>query len=240
MRTKKLLKALAVCVLAVVSATFSFADEYNRKITFTFDKPVAIPAVHQPGWGVLPPGTYVFKIFNSMVNRHIVQIFNKDESQIYATILAIPNMRVKVTDDVVLTFRETPVGQPFALEAMFYPGRTWGEQFVYPKAQAMEIAKATSEPVLSMPITEEAALPESPRVIAELESTPVTAVEPSGAEVQTAEVVTPPTPAEYKAANLEAAEELPQTGSPLPLIGLMGLLALGAGFTLRLAEKRIQ
>jgi hypothetical protein len=63
----------------------------------------------------------------------------------------------------------------------------------------------------------------------------LTAVEPSGAEVQTADAVTPPTPAQLNAA---ATEELPKTASPLPFIGLMGLLALGAGFTLRFAETR--
>jgi hypothetical protein len=238
MKMKHLFIALAVCILAVVSATNSLADEFNRKIVFTFDKPVSIPPVHRPGWGVLPPGTYVFKIFDSTTNRHIVQIFNKDQTEIYATILALPNMRMKVTDKPVLTFRETPVGQPFALEAMFYPGRQWGEQFVYPKSQAVAIAQATSEPVLSMPISQEEPLPDSPRVIAELEKTPVTAVEPSGTEVETAQVVTPPTPEEYKAAAAEP-EALPQTGSPLPLIGLVGLLALGVGFTVRFAEKRI-
>ena len=74
--------------------------------------------------GVLPPGTYVFRIMDSDADRHIVQIFNKEETTIYATILAIPNTRLKVTDGAVITFRETPAGQPFALRAMFYPGRT--------------------------------------------------------------------------------------------------------------------
>jgi len=32
---------------------------------------------------------------------------------------------------------------------------------------------------------------------------------------------------------------LPQTASPLPLIALLGLLALGGGFALRLVRKRI-
>src|SRR5437764_6196277 len=129
---------------------------------------------------------------DSQSNRHIVQIFNKEENEIYATILAIPNTRLTVTDDVVLTFRETPAGQPLALRAMFYPGRSWGEEFVYPKVRATELAKATSEPVLSMPALKEEAKPEAPQVIAELEQAPVTAVEPSGKEVQTAEVVTSP------------------------------------------------
>jgi len=228
---------LAVCTLALVSASLSFADDWDRKIVFTFDQPVAIPAVHQPGWGVLPPGTYVFRILDSKSDRHVVQIFNKGETEIYATILAIPDMRLKVTDKTVLTFRERPAGQPYALRAMFYPGRQWGEEFVYPKFVATEIAKAANTAVLSMPVKEEAAMPENPEVIAELETTPLTAVEPSGEEVQTAEVVTAPTPAELNAA---PAEELPQTASPLPLIGLLGLLALGAGFTLRFVEVRVR
>ena len=44
---------------------------------------------------VLPAGTYVFKLMNPQSNRHIVQIFNKDQTKIYATILAIPNYRLK-------------------------------------------------------------------------------------------------------------------------------------------------
>lgn len=225
---------LAVCAMALASAAFVLADEWNRKIVFTFDKPVSIPAVHQPGWGVLPPGTYVFRIMDSQSNRHIVQIFNKEETAIYATILAIPNERLKVTDDVVLTFREAPAGQPFALRAMFYPGRAWGEEFVYPKVKAVELARATSQPVLSMPATleKEVDMPEAPEIVAELTETPVTAVAPSGNEVQTAEVVTPPTEI--------AKNELPKTASPLPLLALMGLLAMGGGLMLRFAEKRIE
>jgi hypothetical protein len=228
---------LAVCAIALASATFSLADEWNRKIQFTFNAPVSIPAVHQPGFGVLPPGTYVFKILDSKSDRHIVQIFNKEETRIYATIMALPNMRLKATDKVVLTFRETAAGQPKALRAMFYPGRQWGEEFVYPKAAAMMIAKATNETVLSTtaPIEAEAPMPEAPAVIAELEQAPIAAVNPSGEEVQTAEVVTPPTPAEVLTANNEV---LPKTASPLPLIALLGMLSLGGGMFL--VEKRVR
>ena len=230
---------LAVCAIALASATVSLADEWNRKIVFTFPNAVSIPAVHQPGWGVLPPGTYVFKIMDSQSNRHIVQIFNKEENQIYATILAIPNTRLTPTDDVVLTFRETPAGQPLALRAMFYPGRTWGEEFVYPKVRATQLAKRASEPVLSMPevLEKEEAKPEAPQVIAELERTPVTAIQPSGQEVQTDEVVTPPP---VVVAKNEPPKTLPDTASPLPLLALLGLTSLGAGLGLRLAVKRIE
>ena len=81
------------------------ADDWNRKTVITFSDPVEIPGVHLAGWGVLPAGTYVFKILDSPSDRHIVQIFSKDEKTVYATILAIPNYRLKATDKTVMTFR---------------------------------------------------------------------------------------------------------------------------------------
>src|SRR5512137_2972166 len=57
--------------LALLGATFSpsaKADAWDKKTEITFSRPVQIPAVHQPGWGVLPPGTYVFKVVESGSN----------------------------------------------------------------------------------------------------------------------------------------------------------------------------
>jgi hypothetical protein len=224
----------AVGALALASAAISLADEWNQKTVITFATPVSIPAVHQPGYGVLPAGTYVFKVMGSLSDRNIVQIFNADETKIYATILAISDIRLKVTDKAVITFRETPAGQPMALRAMFYPGRETGHEFVYPRAQATELARETHEAVMSMPeeIKAEEAKPEAPEVIAELEQTPVTPVEP-----QVAELALPPAP---MATEAPAQTELPQTASPLPLLSLLGLLTLSGGLGLRYAEKRLR
>jgi hypothetical protein len=207
---------------------------------------VEIPGVHQKGWGVLPAGTYVFKILDSDSDRHIVQIFNQDQTQVYATILAIPNFRLKATDKTVMTFRERPAGQPEALRAWFYPGRNWGEEFVYGKAMAIELAKASNETVLYTPaelpveVVEPIKTADEP-VVVELKKAPVMAIKPSGEEVELAEVVTPP-PAELApvapVAPVEvAAAELPHTASPMGLIALLGLLSLGGALTLRLMQK---
>lgn len=239
-----------VFCLALMSAVFTpgaKADEWNRKTVMTFSGPVEIPGVHLKGWGVLPAGTYVFKILDSQSDRHIVQIFNKDETQVYATILAIPNYRLRTTDKTVVTFRERPAGQPEALRAWFYPGRNWGEEFVYPKAKAVALAKATNTPVLFTPaeIPVEVAEPiksaDEP-VVAELKRAPVMAIKPTGEEVELAQVVTPPPAHELVAETTEPtqlAKALPTTASPLPLIVLFGLLALGGASALRLAQKRI-
>ena len=229
--------------LALMGAVFSpvaNASDWNRKTVMTFSAPIEIPGVHLKGWGVLPAGTYVFKVLDSQTDRHIVQIFNQDETQIYATILAIPNYRLTATGKTVVTFSERPAGEPEALRAWFYPGTNWGEEFVYPRAKAMELAKTANAPVLftAAEIPAEVAEPiktaDEP-VVAQLKQAPVMAIKPTGEEVELAQVVTPP-PAEPVQI---AAAQLPKTGSELPLIELLGLLALCGGLTLRLVQKRL-
>jgi hypothetical protein len=235
-------------LLALSGAVFApqaKADDWNKKTVFTFSGPVEIPGVHLKGWRVLPAGTYVFKILDSASDRHIVQIFNKDETQIYATILAIPNYRLKATDKTVMTFRERPVGQPEALRAWFYPGKNWGEEFVYPKARAIELAKITNTPVLFTPlevpveVAEPIKTADAP-VVLELKRAPIMAIAPTGEEVQLAQVVTPP-PTDTLVAQAPLASTpatLPNTASMLPLIAMFGLLTLGGAAMLRFINKR--
>ncbi|MFY9741179.1 MAG: hypothetical protein WA252_18740 [Candidatus Sulfotelmatobacter sp.] len=214
---------VALCAVVVPTAT---ADDWNQKTVVTFSGPVEVPGV---GAQILPAGTYVFKIFDSQSDHHIVQILNQDETHVFTTILAIPNYRLHATDKTVITFRERPAGQPEALRAWFYPGREWGEEFVYAKPRAIELAKEVNQPVLATPI-ELAAAP-----IETLKAAPVEAVAPTGEPVELAQVVEAPpmaTPA-------PASDPLPKTASPLPLITLMGLLALGAGFGLSAFSKRV-
>jgi len=219
------------------------ADAWNRKTVMTFSGPVEIPGVHLKGWAVLPAGTYVFKIMDSQSDRHIVQIFSQDERTVYATILAIPNYRLKVTDKTVVTFRERPAGEPEALRAWFYPGRNWGEEFVYPKAQAIALAKSANAPVLytaaevPVEVTKTAMSVDEPEVVL-LRQAPVMAIKPTGEDVELAAVVTTPPAAELTPDTAPALAELPSTASGLPLIGLLGLLALSGAGILRLAQRR--
>jgi LPXTG-motif cell wall-anchored protein len=240
-------KTTISCVSMMVAtlAPCVMADSWNRKTVITFSGPVEIPGVHLPGFGVLPAGTYVFKILDSQSDRHIVQIFNKDETVVYATILAIPNYRLHVTDKTVMTFRERPAGEPEALRAWFYPGRNWGEEFVYPKARAMELAKVTNTPVLfaqsdvALEAVEPIKTADAP-VVVELKRAPIMAFNRAGEEVQLTEVVTPPPAAEMVAAEPAAVETLPSTGSSMPLIGLIGLISLAAAFAVRPIANRIR
>jgi hypothetical protein len=227
-REMKLVKglgtALCLTVLCFLVAPKAKADEWNQTTTVTFSEPFEVPGV---GQHLLPAGTYVFKLLDSPSDRHIVQIFNQDETHVFTTILAIPNYRLKATDKTVMTFREAPAGQPQSLKAWFYPGREWGEHFVYERPRAIELAKQNNEAVLSTPVV----LTGAPVEV--LKSAPVEAVSPSGDTVETAQVVqAPPVAAAAVSSQPVLVASLPKTASHLPLIGLIGLLALGAGFGL--------
>jgi LPXTG-motif cell wall-anchored protein len=225
--------AMVFCLgLGVLTALSSAkADEWNRKTVMTFSQPFEVPGV---GAQILPAGTYVFKIMD-LPDRDVVQIFNQAEDHVFTTILAIPNYRLKTTDKTVMTFRERGEGQPEAIRAWFYPGRSWGEEFVYPKARALELAKIVDQPVLATPV-------DLPAPVEALKVAPIVAVKPTGEEVAVAEVVQAP-PAEVAsnepAPAEPAAAELPQTASQLPLVGLVGLLSLGGCFGLFYLSKRI-
>src|SRR5689334_7885525 len=168
----------AVLCMAFLGAAFTpsaKADDYDKKTIVTFSGPVEIPPVHITGMRVLPAGTYVFKLMNSSSNRHIVQIFNKEQTKIYATILAIPNYRLTPKDKTVITFNEGSRGRPEAIRAWFYPGANWGEEFVYPQTKAVELAKVTNSPVLALQadVKEEVAKPEEQQVAETLRQLPV-------------------------------------------------------------------
>lgn len=206
------LQIVMLCLLALATLFVSSnakADTWNKATKLTFSAPVEVSG------HVLPAGTYWFQLMNSTSNRNIVQIWSADRSRLITTILAIPNYRLQPTGDTVVKFAERPSGTPEAIKAWFYPGASFGQEFVYPKTRATQLAQNVQEPVLS--VRDEQPVTSGPA----LEGAPVKAVEPSGEEVEIAELVDTVT------------ETLPTTASPLPLLGVLGLLATVAGFSLR-------
>ncbi len=208
------------------------ADEWNQKTTFTFSGPVEIPG------RVLEPGTYVFKMSDSQTDRDIVQVFNKNETHLYGTFLVIPDYRLKPRGKPIITFEERSAGAPEAVRAWFYPGDNYGHEFVYPKVKAVELAKANKQPVASMPTelaantTKPAKTMQAPEVMA-MKQAPLKAQKPTEEEVEIVEVF--PLPPAQVAASLPST--LPKTASPLPFIGLIGLLSLGTAGWLRLNAR---
>ena len=158
----------------------------DKATVITFSTPVEVPGK------VLPAGTYKFRLMDSNANRNIVQIFDRDEKMLYATILALPDYRLKPSDKTVIQFEERPSGEPPAIKAWYYPGDNSGVQFVYPHDRAVQLAKRTGQNVLSMNnnmqknmdnATANPKISASDPGIQQLERTDVTGVGPEGQPV---------------------------------------------------------
>ena len=222
-------------VLTVMCAPGARADQWDKKTILTFSGPVQLPRV------TLPAGTYVFKLADIAGNRHVVQVFDKAEKKIFATMLAVPNQRMDATDKPVVMFAERASGSPQAVKVWYYPGETIGNEFVYPKSQAMKIAKANHMKVMAM--NDDATMSNSAGVIpVEMKSAALGHFDENGEWQNDADapVVSPapmvmakaePAPAPMMAKS--PRKHLPRTASSLVLFELISGLSLAAGFSLR-------
>jgi hypothetical protein len=229
----------ALSLLGLVSASGARADEWNKKTVLTFNQPFEIPGM------VLPAGTYTFELADTMADRHIVRIFSADRSEVIATVMTIPNTRLTPTSETVIKFTEMPSGSPEAIRAWFYPGNTIGQEFVYPKQRATQLAKVShaNVPATAAEATDIDALRTAPIIavspgendvaVSTIQTTPVANDENnSSSAVGTAGV------RETERSARREERELPKTASSLPLIVLLGLGSIGAAFGLMLFGKR--
>jgi hypothetical protein len=214
---KTIFAVFALTLLGATLAPGARADEWNKKTVLTFSQPVEIPGQ---------------VLLDSPADRHIVQIFNADGSHLIATVLAINDYRLKPTGDTVVKFAERSGDNPEALKAWFYPGDNFGQEFVYPKQRAVELAVIVKEPVPALAAD------------TDIKVVPIVAETPEQKEVPVAEVimVTPaateavapaPVVQETTPAPVAETQQLPQTASQLPLIVLLGLGSLGAALALK-------
>ena len=226
-----------IAMLVVALGYPAKADEWNKKTIVTFSQPVEIP-----GGKILPAGTYVFKLLDSTSDRNVVQIFDKDQTQLYATVLAIPDYRRNPSDNTIIKFSETAAGGPVAIKEWFYPGDQYGQEFVYPKSRAVEIAKEANQPVPSMPTqmgsnVNEPAPTASESSVAEMEGSSLKAEEPTGGETEVAEVFIVHAPAPDEGAQA-VAQKLPQTASLFPALCALGIFLMAFGGLFWVIVKR--
>jgi hypothetical protein len=242
----------AICCAAALTAMIApgaRADEWNKKTILTFSGPVQIPGA------TLPAGTYVFKLADIPGNRHVVQVFDKDEKKIYTTMLAVPNQRMEPSDKPIVLFSERASGSPQAVKVWYYPGETIGNEFVYPKSQAMKIARETHTKVLAMNDDNKTtnAVGEIP---VEMKSAAVGYFDENGnwqseadrpvvmsnAPMTTARAETTPAPASVMAGtsgSRPARQHLPRTSSSLALFELISGLSIAGGFAVRQIRQRL-
>jgi len=215
--------ALSGVALALgLAAPHAQADQWNKRTTLTIDQPMQVTDTY------LEPGQYVFKLLDSQSDRHIVQIYNADQTHLITTILAIPDYRVQVTGSSRFTMWETPAGYVQALKSWYYPGDNFGQEFRYPKhLREIQVAQVTTVTPPPPQVEAAAASQEQSQVVEQ--QTQVAQNEPPPA---------PPAVAEQPAPAPEPAPEpapavLPKTAGTYPLIGFIGVLLLGLGGLLR-------
>jgi len=243
--------SIGLAVLAIVALPKASADEWDQKTIVSFSGPVEVPGQ------VLPAGTYVFKVVDSQSDRNIVEVYNKNESHLYGTFLAVPDYHLKPRGKTVISFEERAAGAPEAVKAWFYPGDNYGHEFVYPKVRASQLAQTSRQPVPSMPNELASNNKQSDKTqdnnsanVTALKQAPLKAQKPNQEEVDILEVfpvapeaarntqATPPANEQAYNDNQVASRQampdtLPKTGDNLPFFGLIGLVSLAAAGTIR-------
>jgi hypothetical protein len=136
-------RSAATVTILLATAALARADAWNDQTTIEVDAPVMVPGT------TLPPGTYAFRLMDSTTNRHMVQIFNEDQTKLITTAMSVPTKRTDPNGDVVVKLNPAEAGAPVAIKSWFYPGSLYGHEFIYPDDQAKQIAQRTKKLVLS-------------------------------------------------------------------------------------------
>ncbi|HTA45104.1 MAG TPA: hypothetical protein VK789_21805 [Bryobacteraceae bacterium] len=201
------------------------ADQWDKMTRITTTGPIDVSGT------VLPAGKYVLKLVDSSSDRHIVTIQNDRQNHTFATVLAVPAYRVQPTGKTVLTYWETPEGQPKALRDWFWPGDNFGQEFPN-RSKVTQISQVTQQeqtpPPPPAPQAEAPAPAPAPEVA---ENTPPPPPEPAP-QAEPAPQPAPEAPA-------PAAKTIPQTASNMPLLALMGFGSIGLAFGVGKLAKRL-
>jgi hypothetical protein len=141
---------VAVTLLAAVSATplFAQAGTLHKTTYLTFSGRVQVPGA------TLAAGTYLFRIGNPAAQT-LWQVFDKGGRHLLASFSYVPTGERSISEvnkadgKPVVRFHETVRGVPPAVRVLYYPSQLEGNEFLYPRAQAQEIADASHHPVLA-------------------------------------------------------------------------------------------
>ena len=218
MSRRLLFGTVLVALIALMAPAPANGVTYDKLAYLTFSAPVQIPGV------VLNAGTYRFRLTNPDTSRNVLQVLSNDGSTVYAMFHTIPDGRATLTEEPVVTFRETPAGVPPAVRSLFYGGEYRGYEFVYPRGGPVMIAEVVPQPEITYTPYPGAVVTEPAEewvTVAEPEPEPV--VGPVEELVQASEPV-----------------ELPRTASVRPLVAFGGLTSLVAGLALGLLRRRVK
>jgi hypothetical protein len=236
------LSSLAALTLGISGVAQAQPADYRTY--FTFSAPVTLPGV------TLPAGRYLFRLADPDGSRKVISVLSADGKTPLAMLHTIPNKLLQAPGDAEIRFMETPANVPPAIKTWWYPGQSIGYEFIYPRQQALQLAKVTPEPVLTtVAETKDFETADLSRISGSGVPSPVVAADNPAAvaatgRVQQGEVVTgggsvtaAQDPRADERARTTTRTALPQTASSLPTVALFGALAMLAGLALSLRQR---
>src|SRR5688572_19602661 len=139
----KLVAFLTLAVLTLSITGRAEAQPADYRTYFTFSAPVTLPGM------TLPAGKYIFRLADPDSSRKVINVMSGDGKRSLAMLHTIPNQAMKAPKDAEIRFMETSAKVPPPVKTWWYAGKAIGYEFIYPRRQALELAKATQEPVLT-------------------------------------------------------------------------------------------
>lgn len=216
---KSTLRFIVVSAFALLISVAAFAQSPEVSIL-----PVTEPL--DAGGTILQPGDYTIKLIRSPSDRNKIQITSTDGATIYATLLTVPHY-LEPGEEVPNTkfvFYPAEAGLPRALRTWFASSPSTslgGHDIVYAETRAQQLARLSNAKVVSY---------EDTVTVADLDTTELHVVTPD-AKV---EKYTYPAP---MISSEPEPMEMPQTASKLPLLALLGFVALAGAVAVRMARS---
>ena len=136
MNNRKTFVTLGSLLAFLILLPSARAAEYDQATKLAFNRQVQIPG------RVLPAGTYWFVLDDNLGSRNIVEIFNSDRSQLYARVFTNNVETLTAANETTITFAEREQMEPVTILSWFYPGQSFGHQFVYSRGEEQKLAQA--------------------------------------------------------------------------------------------------
>ncbi len=222
-----------VCVAVMVGSTAgAYAADPAGSATFAVSASTKVPGL------TLQPGTYSIRVVDHLADRLIVRVDDPNGS-VHSTFIGIQNRSIPKPSAPGVVSWSSPDDGTTALRGFEFPGNGPVVEFVYPKAEAVAIAKVNSSKVPAIdPASEgkvsDPSLSKDDMEVVTLWMLSSTQVGPSDAPSIKAEryqqvaSAKPPKP---------VVSALPHTASEMPLIALLGMMSLAGAGALRLRRS---
>ena len=226
-----------VCVAMVVgSATAVYAADPAGAAKFAVSESTKVPGL------TLQPGTYSIRVVDHLADRLIVRVDDPSGS-VHSTFIGIQNRSIPKPSAPGAVSWSSPADGTTALRGFEFPGNGPVVEFVYPKADAVAIAKTNSAKVAAIDPASEGKVSDPSLSKDDMEV--VTLWMLSSTQVGPGDSAAPSIKAEryQQIASAKPAKPvvaaLPHTGSEMPLVWLLGAMSFAGAGALRLRRSAI-